>query len=90
MEVKKNFTDSGASTSKAQSKRREKLEEVINAQETDPLMLTSFLHTCMELLRDQKEIEGLQELIENSTRKGKPLPKQHAVHKVEKGKKMIG
>jgi len=29
----------------------------------DPSMLTTFLETCMKLLRDNKAIKGLQELI---------------------------
>jgi len=43
----------------------EKLEEVSIVQEIDPSLLTSFLQTCMKLLRDQKALEGLQELIDN-------------------------
>jgi hypothetical protein len=29
----------------------------------DPSMLTTFLETCMKLLRDSKAVKGLQELI---------------------------
>lgn len=44
----------------------------------------------MKLLRDQKAVEELQELIDNYAGKGKPLPEQRTVHKVQKGKKRIG
>jgi len=33
----------------------------------DLTILKSFLQTCMNLLRDQKAVEGLQELIDNCT-----------------------
>ena len=59
MEAKRSFMDTGASTSKAFSTRTKKLEEVHTMQETDPSLLTSFLQTCMKLLRDQKVVEGL-------------------------------
>lgn len=41
----------------------------------------------MKLLRDKKEIEGLQELIDNWTSKNKPIPQQCTTHKVDKSKK---
>ena len=52
MEAKRNFTDASTSGSK------DRLEP-----EMDPSMLTTFLETCMKLLRDRKDIKGLQELI---------------------------
>lgn len=39
----------------------------------------------MKFLRDQKVVEGLQELIDNCVDKGKPLPKQDVMHEVDKG-----
>lgn len=33
----------------------------------DPSMLTTFLETCMKLLRDNKAVKGLQELITRCT-----------------------
>lgn len=48
----------------------EKPEEISIAQEANPSLLTYFLYTCMKLLRDQKALEGLQELIDNCTGKG--------------------
>lgn len=50
-------------------------EEVIATQETDPLVLISFLHNCMKLLRDHKVLKGLQDLIENYDSNGNLLPK---------------
>lgn len=44
----------------------------------------------MKILSDQKVVEGLHELIDKCTGKGKLLPKQCIVHKVEKIKKRIG
>ena len=52
MEGKKSFTE--ASTSGSQDQLSE---------EIDPSMLTTFLETCMKLLRDSKVVKGLQELI---------------------------
>lgn len=34
-------------------------------QDVDPLMLATFLKTCMNLLCDKKAVVGLQELIDN-------------------------
>lgn len=88
MEVKKRFLDSRVSTLKNQSAWIEKPEEFIVAHETDPLVLTPFLQTYMNLLRDQKAVEELQELIDNCDGNGKLFLEQCAVHKVEKIKKM--
>ena len=45
---------------------------------------------CLKLLRDQKVVEGFQELIDNCASKEKPQPKQLTVSKVTKNKKKIG
>lgn len=88
MEAKRSFVDARASTSRAQNMHAEKPEGVSTAQETYPSLLKYFLQTCMKLLRDQKEVEGLQNLIDNYTGKGKTLPQQRTMHKVDKSKKM--
>ena len=56
-EAKKSFVE--ASTSGSKDKPN---------QEMDPSMLTTFLETCMKLLRDSKAMKGLQELINRCTR----------------------
>lgn len=38
----------------------------------DPSMITTFLETCMKLLRDSKVIQGLQELITRCVGSGEP------------------
>lgn len=85
--------DPGASTSrmKMQLVPRKYTPEVVNATENlDSMILNSFLQTCMKFLSDQKEVEWLQELIDNCASKEKPQPKQHAVNKVNKNKKRTG
>ena len=57
METNKSFIE--AST----SERKDKPEP-----EMDPSMLTSFLETCMKLLRDNKAVKGLEELINRCAR----------------------
>ncbi|RIU52047.1 hypothetical protein D1615_29770 [Klebsiella pneumoniae] len=52
MEAKKSFTEASNSGSKDQPEPG-----------VDPSMLTTFLETCMKLLRDNKAVKGLQELI---------------------------
>lgn len=52
MEAKRSFADASTSGSK------DRLES-----EMDPLMLTTFLETCMKLLHNSKAIKGLQEII---------------------------
>ncbi len=52
MEAMKSFADASTSGSK------DRLDP-----EMDPSMLTTFLETCMKLLRDNKAMKGLQELI---------------------------
>ena len=50
--------------------------------EMDPSMLTTFLETCIKLLRDSKAIKGLQELI---TRCAGTAPRElHVVWKLGK------
>ncbi len=93
MEARKSFMDPGAFTSQNQIlivSRKEKLEEASAMQDSDPTVLTSFMHTCMKFLWDQKEGEGLQELIDKYARKDKPLPEQHVVNRVNWSKKRIG
>lgn len=50
----------------------------------DPSMLTTFLETCMKLLRDNKAVKGLQELITRCTRSAEPhivlILGKHALH----------
>lgn len=48
MEAKRSFIDASTSRSK------DRLEP-----EMDPLMLTTFLETCMKLLRDNNTVKGL-------------------------------
>ena len=52
MEANKSFMEASTSGSK------DKLEP-----EMDPSMLTTFLETCMKLLRDSKDVKGMQEII---------------------------
>jgi len=56
-EAKKSFDDASTSGSKDRSEL-----------EMDPSMLTTFLETCMKLLRYSKAVKGLQELINRYTR----------------------
>lgn len=42
-----------------------------------PLILTTFLKTCMKLLRDNKAVKGLQELITRCARLGEPCMVQN-------------
>ena len=59
MEAKKSFTEASTSGSKDQ------LEP-----EMDSSIITTFLETCMKLLRDSKAVKGLQELITRCARSG--------------------
>ena len=61
MEAKKSFMEASTSGSKDQ------LELGM-----DPSMLTTFLETCMKLLRDRKGVKGLQELITRCAGSGEP------------------
>ena len=56
MEARKSFADASTSGSK------DRLE-----LEMDPSMLKTFLETCMKVLRDNKVVKGLQELINTCT-----------------------
>lgn len=61
LEARKCFTEVSTPGSKDQPK-----------SERDPSMLTTFLETCMKLLRDNREVKGLQELITRCARSGEP------------------
>lgn len=63
MEEKKRFAE--ASTSGSQ----EGTLETSTTQEVDPSVLTTFLETCMKLLRDRMAMEGLQDLIDKCANK---------------------
>jgi len=52
MEAKKSFAEASTSGSKDQTEPK-----------MDPSMLTTFLDTCIKLLRDTRVVKGLQELI---------------------------
>lgn len=57
----------------------------------DPSMLTTFLETCMKLLRDTKAMKWLQELIDRCTRTtlGEPRVVQNiGKYKTRKGQEM--
>ena len=69
MEAKKSFTEASTFGSKDQLEPR-----------MDPSMLTTFLETCMKLLRDNKVVKGLQELITRCARSGE----LHVVQKLGK------
>jgi len=61
METKKSFAEASTLGSKDQLEPR-----------MDPSMLTTFLETCMKLLRDSKAVKGLQELITRRAGLGEP------------------
>lgn len=67
MEVKKTFVE--ASTSGSQDKP---------AEEMDPSMFTTFLETCMKLLRERKAVKGLKELINKCVTKKTLLMDAHS------------
>jgi len=80
MEAKKSFAETSTSGSKDKPD-----------QEIDPSMLTTFLETCMKLLRDSNAMKGLQELINRCT--GNTLGEPRMVwkigkHKTRKGREM--
>ena len=77
MEAKKNFTKASTSGSKDKPE-----------PEMDPSMLTTFLETCMKLLRDSKAVKGLQELINKCV--GTALGEPCIVRKIEKHKTRMG
>jgi len=78
MEAKKGFAE--ASTLGSQDKQFE---------EMDPSMLTTFLETCMKLLRDSKAVKGLHKLINKCTSKENTM-EGHAVRKIGKHKARTG
>lgn len=61
MEANKSFTEASTSGSMDQLEPR-----------MDPSMLTTFMDTCMKLLRDSKVVKGLQELITRCVGSGEP------------------
>jgi len=69
IEAKKNFAKASTSGSKDQPEPG-----------MDPSMLTTFLETCMKLLRDNKAVKGLQELITRCAGSREP----HVVQKLGK------
>lgn len=69
MEAKKSFAEASTSGSKDQTEL-----------EMDLSMLTTFLDTCMKLLRDKKAAKGLQELITRCAGSNEP----HMVRKLGK------
>lgn len=58
MEAKKNFVEDCTSTN------HEKIPITSATQEVYPSILATFLKSCMKILRNQKVVEGLQELID--------------------------
>lgn len=66
---------------------KEKPRDATAAQESYPVVLKSFLQTCMKLLQDQNVVKGLQELIDNYTSKDNSLQGQRTVNKVNQRKK---
>lgn len=75
IEVKKSFAE--ASTSGNQDK---------TIEEMDPSMITTFLKSCMKLLRDSKVMKGLQELINRCVGKENGTNKPRLVRKLGKHK----
>lgn len=79
MEKKKSFV--GASTSGSKEKP---IEEV------DPSIITTFLKTCMKLLRDSKALKHLQELINRCASKDSATGEPCMVRKLRKHKAKTG
>ena len=80
MEAKKIFDE--ASTSRSKDKPE---------PEMDPSMLTTFLETCLKLLRDSKAVKGLQALIHRcvGTAPGEPrIVRKIGKHKTRTGHEM--
>jgi len=75
IEGRKSFTE--ASTSGIQEKPTEKM---------DLSMITTFLETCMKLLRNSKAVKGLQELINQCTSKEKATDEPCVVKNLGKHK----
>jgi len=93
MRVKRNFMDVGASTSSVQSKLMPKKDYdkvSTSTQELDPCILKSFLQTCMKLLRNQRVVEGLQELIDSCADNEVPRSNLHIINNLHRHKKRMG
>lgn len=73
MEAKKWFAE--APSSGSQKKAPETNEPI----EVDPSILTTFLETFMKLLRDSKDVKGLQELIKKCDVKENASDGHHVV-----------
>lgn len=84
LEAKKYFAK--ASTSGSQ----EKMLESNALQEVDPYILANFLKTYMKLFRDQRVVEGLQDLIDKCANKEKTPMEKHIVRKIGKHKARTG
>lgn len=87
MEAEKSFVE--ASTSGSQ----DKLPETNAPIEVDPFVLTTFLETCMKLLRDSKVVKGLQELTNKCPGKenspdGHCIVRKIGKHKARTGREM--
>lgn len=79
IEVKKSFAE--ASISRGQDKQSEEME---------PSMLTTFLETCMKLLRNIKAMKGLQEFINKCQGKENAPKGPCMVRKISRHKKITG
>lgn len=66
------------------------MQETSTPVEVDPFVLTTFLETCMKLLRDSKAVEGLQELIKKCVGKENSLDGHRVVRKIGKHKARTG
>ena len=80
--MKKRFVE--AYTSRSQEKANE---------EMDPSMVTTFLETCMMLMRDSKPVKGLHELInrcfgKENTTNGPHVVREIGRHKTRTGREM--
>lgn len=69
--------------------KKNKTKEVSAKKEFDPSILKLFLKIRMKFLRDQKYVEGLQELIDNYVDKEEPKLEQRKVNKIYRNKKRV-
>ena len=83
MEAKKCFAE--VSTLGSQNK----VQETSTPIEVDPFVLTTFLETCMKLLRDSKAVKGLQVLINRCVGKETATDEPCVVRKLGKHKARI-
>ena len=58
--------------------------------EVDPSVLTTFLETCMKLIRDSKAVKGLQELTNKCVSKDNTFDGPYVVRKIGKHKTRTG